>query len=71
MVSNNKVTLSLYGRYLAMNLDCDGNHQAMYNAMSLMLLCHLQQLISSWLYMEYDLRDSLILTLLQAAPGPW
>ena len=25
--SNNKISLSLYGKYLAMNLDCDGTWQ--------------------------------------------
>ena len=25
--SNNKISLSLYGKYLAMNLDCDGTRQ--------------------------------------------
>ena len=25
--SNNKISLSLYGQYLAMNLDCDGTRQ--------------------------------------------
>ena len=29
MTTNNKILLSLYGKYLAMDLDCDGTRQAM------------------------------------------